>query len=292
MKAFWMMRLLHKQLFVLGMFLTAGVGSLVSVTSVEAATPITRAVCDTCEESGRFVRLQQVTEEGSSIHGRQFIHPFVLSPADWASLLNGLQVARQAEGVLFHDPPGPVLHAFTPEEIEYLSVTLSQAFGQAKPQEMVVFGLSRMNAYDMTEITTGGWFLEEGSLHLILANYRKAATMPSTRQLLWERPLRPDAGPRYDLIAGQHQTLVRNTGGWSGLFSPAPSELMLGYQAILTGEAIVASPSEEPSTPFSGVVPPSKSIEDRLRVLKRLHDQGLITEDDYRSKKQQLLDQF
>jgi uncharacterized membrane protein len=34
------------------------------------------------------------------------------------------------------------------------------------------------------------------------------------------------------------------------------------------------------------------SIEDRLRVLKRFHAQGLITDEDYRGKKQQLLERF
>ncbi|NOU08707.1 MAG: SHOCT domain-containing protein [Nitrospira sp.] len=34
------------------------------------------------------------------------------------------------------------------------------------------------------------------------------------------------------------------------------------------------------------------SIEDRLRALKQLHAQGLITEEEYRAKKQQILDRF
>lgn len=286
------MRVLHKHLVVLNLFLIAGSGLFLSVTSVGAATPLTRVACDQCDEATRFVRLQQVADERRSVPPRQVAHPFVLSSEAWTSLLKGLQVQRQAEGLLFHDPPGPVLPAFTPEEIEYLSVTLSQAFGQAQPQEMVVFGISRLNTYNMMEITTGGWFLEGDALHLILANYRKAVTMPSTRQLLWERPLRPDAGPHYDLIAGQHQTLMRDTGGWSGLFSPAPSELSISYQEALPGEPVdsVFPQQNRPSSPDG--VPPALLLEERLRTLKQLHDQGLISDDDYRVKKQQLLDRL
>ncbi len=287
-----MMRVWHNTLMVLGLFLTAGCGLLLSGTCVGAATPITRAACEMCEEGARFVRLQQVTEDGRSAHLRSFAHPLVLSSEDWVPLLKGLQVQRQAEGLLFRDPPGPVLPAFTPDEIAYLSWTLSQAFARAQPNEMVVFGLTRLNAYNMTEITTGGWFLDGASLHLIVANYRKAATMPSTRQLLWERPLRPDAGPYYDLVAGQHQVLTREVGGWAGLFSVAPSELMIAYQAMLIGEPVGALPSSEASTLKSGIAPPALSLEDRLRVLKRLQEQGLITDEDFRTKKQQLLDQF
>ena len=45
------------------------------------------------------------------------------------------------------------------------------------------------------------------------------------------------------------------------------------------------------------VVPPpapriEPSLEERLRVLKKLREQGLITEDEYRDKKKQLLDRF
>ena len=284
--------LLYRHLVVLSVFLVAWSGLFVSVTPVEAATPVTRVACDQCDEATRFVRLQQVAEDRRSIPSQQLNHPFVLGSKEWTSLLKGLHVQRQAEGLLFRDPPGPVLPAFAPEEIEYLSRTLSQAFAQAQPQEMVVFGLSRQNTYNMAEITTGGWFVEGDSLHLILANYRKAATMPSTRQLLWERPLRPDAGPHYDLIAGQHQTLVRDAGGWQGLFSVAPSEMMLAYQDMLIDDPVGALPPSESSTLTSEIHLPSQSLEDRLRVLKRLLDQGLITDADYRAKKQQLLDQF
>ncbi len=259
---------------------------------VQAATPVTRAVCDQCEETTRFVRLQQVAEERRSAHPREFTHPLVLSPEEWTALLKRLQVQRQAEGVLFRDPPGPVSPAFTAEEIGYLSTALSQAFAQAQPSEMVVFGISRLNSYNMTEVTTGGWFVEGPSLHIVLANYQKVVTMPSTRELLWERPLRPDAGPHYDLVAGTHQTRVRDSGAWSGLFLSSPSELSISYQATLLGEpgGAATSQQERPSSPE--VVPPSLSLEERLRVLRRLHEQGLITEEDYRAKKQQLLDRL
>lgn len=287
-----MIHLLHKQLAVLSMSLIAVTGLFLSVTSVGASTPITRGACDQCEEAARFVRFQPVSEESRAAPSRQLAHPFILSSEEWTSLLNGLQVQRQAEGLLFRDPSGPVLPAFTLEEIEYLSRTLSQVFAQAQPNEIVVFGLSRLNTYNMMEITTGGWFLEGDTLHLILANYRKAVTMPSTRQLLWERPLRPDAGPHYDLVAGRHQTVMRDTGGWSGLFSSAPSELSISYQGALLGAPVDAVSPQQNRPSSSEGIPPALLLEERLRALKQLHDQGLISDDDYHVKKQQLLDRL
>jgi hypothetical protein len=191
-----------------------------------------------------------------------------------------------------------VLSAFTEEEISYLSVTLSRAFAQAQPDEWVVFGLSRLTPQGLTEVTTGGGYVEGPSLHVVLANYRKVVTMPGTRQLLWERPLRPDAGPLYDLVASNYQTIVRDPSSISSLLTSSPSELAIAYQALLLGEPVAGIGSQETlamdqSPAYAPkIVPPPLSIEERLQVLKRLQAQGLITEEEYRAKKQQLLDRL
>jgi membrane peptidoglycan carboxypeptidase len=49
---------------------------------------------------------------------------------------------------------------------------------------------------------------------------------------------------------------------------------------------------ENQPAPREPLKPPDARIEERLRVLKRLWDQGLITEEEYRQKKKQLLDRF
>lgn len=287
-----MVSLSRIRLIVLSVALIAGSWPFLTATLLAAATPSTRAACDQCEETDRFVRLQAVSEDGRSANSQPFTHPFVLSPEEWTSILSGLRVQRQAEGLLFRDPPGPVIPAFTTEEIGYLSTTLSQAFARAQPPEWVLFGLSRPTLLGMTEVTTGGWFVEGPSLHLVLANYRKVVTMPGTRQLLWQRPLRPDAGPAYDLVAGHHQTIVRDSGGMSWLFSSPPSELRIAYHAILLEEPGETPVTQQSPAPSSEVPSSALSLEDRLRVLKRLQEQGLITDEDYRAKKQQLLERF
>jgi hypothetical protein len=272
---------------------------LVLVAAASLGTgPATRVACGLCEQPDRFVRLQTISTDSRPVSSQGFTHPFALSPEDWISILSELHVQRQAEGLLIPVPPGPVLSAFTEEEVSYLSVTLSKAFAQAQPNEWVVFGLSRSTPQGLTELTTGGGYVEGPSLHVVLANYRKAVTMPSTRQLLWERPMRPDAGPAYDLVAGNHQTIVRESGFMPSLLSSAPSELAIAYQGLLLGEPAEASVTQKTSAtsqltiPPPTIVAPPLSIEDRLQVLKRLQAQGLITEEEYRAKKQQLLDRF
>lgn len=272
---------------------------LVLVAAASLGTePATRVACGLCEQPDRFVRLQTVPTDSRPVGPQGFTHPFALSPEDWKSILTELHVQRQAEGLLIPVPQGPVLSAFTEEEVSYLSVTLSKALVQAQPNEWVVFGLSRSTPQGLTELTTGGVYVEGPLLHVVLANYRKVVTMPSTRQLLWERPLRPDAGPAYDLVAGSHQTIVRESGFVPSFLSSAPSELAIAYQALLLGEPAEASVTQKTSAanqlaiPPPTIVAPPLSIEDRLQVLKRLQAQGLITEEEYRAKKQQLLDRF
>lgn len=73
---------------------------------------------------------------------------------------------------------------------------------------------------------------------------------------------------------------------------------MIAYQALLLGEPAAASVTQKTTTAIQMAIPPPTivappvSIEDRLQMLKRLRDQGLITEEEYSAKKKQLLDQF
>lgn len=251
-----------------------------------------RPACSQCEEPDRFVRVQDLSAEVRTGAPQSFAHPFVLSPDEWTSLLRQLSVQRQAQGLFGWDPPGPVIPAFTTEEISYLSASLSKAFAQAQPHEWVVFGLSRPTSQGMTRITTGGWFLEGGELHFVLANYRKAVTMQNIRDALWANPVRSDEGTDYVAAAGPHQTLVRESRLSSRFFVSSPSELAISYQAALSGKPSEASGStfSPPSSANLGSTP--GTIEERLRILKQLQAQGLITEDDYRTKKQQILDHF
>lgn len=137
-----------------------------------------------------------------------------------------------------------------------------------------------------------------GFLHLVLANYRYAITMPTVRELLWQDPLWTKAGPFYDLVPSEHQTVVEEEGSPRQLFSPTLPSLPIACKPLLLGEPPSSSPAR--NTPAgsqlsprpSQASPPPASLEERLQILKRLKDEGLITEDEYRTKKKQLLDQF
>ena len=251
-----------------------------------------RIVCGECEDPDRFVRLQASSPGLQRDRRLNFSHPVTLRPEEWKIILSNLRVQRQGEPVIFFTlPKGAISNAWTPDEVDYLSRTLSLAFAQARPTEWVVFGLSRPGPPEVAEIATGGWFMEGAHLHLLLANYRYAVTAPNIRELAWENPLSSQVNS-YELVPGDHQTIIQEKEG--GLRRPTGSEISIAYQALLLAEPL--STSALPGGPSSSLFPQSQSehltLEERLKILKRLRDQGLITEEEYRSKRSRLLEQL
>jgi hypothetical protein len=261
----------------------------------QTPAPPARVACGACEGQDRIIRLQPAPHQDGQ---PAFTHPFLLNPEDWKVILKSIHVQSQMQGFLFFTTKGPVEPAFTDDEIEYLSATLSRVFGQAGPNERVVFAMSRHQSADITEVTSGGWFVNGPSLHLVLANYREAVTLPTVLELVWQDPLWSNAGPSYDLVAGDQQTVAQEGSSLSRLFLLSLPVLSIAYTPLLLGEP-PASLAVRNTTTGSVLSPrpdnaslPRASIEERLQILKRLRDQGLITDEEYRTKRQQLLDQF
>ena len=255
-----------------------------------------RIVCGECEGQDRFVRLQGPPRNLRQDRQPNFSHPVQLRPEDWKVILASIRVQKQGQLILFFaSPKGPVIEAFTPDEVQFLSRFLSQAFAQAQPTEWVVFGLRRVLASELpdevSELTTGGWYLEGSNLHLMLANYRFAVTTRNIQELVLENPL-SSQGLSYDLIPSEHQTVMRGKGlSW---LKSTPLELSIAYQPLLLGE-LVSRPADGKSptaSPSASSLPSTMTLEERLQMLKRLREQGLITEENYQSKQRQLLDQF
>jgi hypothetical protein len=133
--------------------------------------------------------------------------------------------------------------------------------------------------------------MEGAHLHLFLANYRYAVTAPNIRELAWENPLSSQVNS-YELVPGDHQTIIQEKE--DGLRRPTGSEISIAYQPLLRGEPLSTSvlPEGASSLNFPQSQSEHLSLEERLKVLKRLRDQGLITEEEYRSKRSRLLEQL
>ncbi len=107
-------------------------------------------------------------------------HPAQLTPEQMALVLRGVWVRhRDIVGGFgfFGDKEGAP--AFLASEIMRLAPYLSQAFKKASPRDMVTFYLTSGDPRQGKLVTSGGLFLRNGHLYVILANVR---TSPSSVQ--------------------------------------------------------------------------------------------------------------
>jgi hypothetical protein len=243
-----------------------------------------------CEEPDRFVRLQVSAMDRHAGNIQLFSHPFRWSAEQWKPILRSIHVQKRGQRVLFSPAPnGPTLQAFAPAEVDYLSETLTRAFAQAQPSEVVVFGLTNQKTQEIAEITTGAWFVKDAQLHLILGNYRESVTMSSIRKLLWQDPLHMIAGALYEFVPGPHQSLPQEDNGVGAFLIPEAPQLTLAYEPLSLSAPPIEGGRE---TGLPPAIYPNSSLEGKLQRLKQIHDGGLITDDEYVTKKKALLDGF
>jgi len=288
------------------LLLSAGVLALFG-QACSGPTLADRSVRSLQESQERFVRVEAHSGDRRPEGVTRFSHPLRLSPAEWARILSSVRIQSRKDSFIFTPAKEPPTEAFAPEEIAYLSRTVSETFAKTAPEQLVVFGLSRVLPSGVNEVTTGGLFVVGARLHLILANYRHSVTKPSVREQLWNEPLRSVSAPFYEVVQGDYHTVVQEKGMLSGLRNAGP-EIAIEYQALLNVKANVAAPAAGPTPP--SVTPPSgaaaeklspapessriplATVEEHLRTLKRLRELDLITEEEYRQKKKEILDRF
>lgn len=249
-----------------------------------AATPQAEPLCISCDDQ-RLVRVA-ARAPGTTVRpdaGAARSAP--LASHEWEQLLRTVMVRSIHQPLVGASYRGAVEPVFSDEEVRYLGVALQRAFQDATADEQILFALARPSDTGVTQVTSGAWFVEAGHMHLRLANCRMGVTMPSIKRQIWKDPLFTQAGAFYELVPGDHQALVTASPDRTSLFRPDPTELVID----LSERHDVTLPTAPEST---STRPSAASLEERLAVLKRLHEQGLITEEDYRLKKQQLLDQL
>lgn len=260
-----------------------------------AGPPPARIVCGQCEEADRFVRLQ-ARSDAAGPDRRSFAHPFTLSQQDWTLLLGGLRVQRIEEAFPLLSSKGTPAEAFTAEDTAYLSETFSKAFAKAGPDDWVLFALTRRSSPEVSEMTTGACYIEGERLHVLLANYRFPVTLPGVRALLWDQPLYAYP-PFYAVAPGEFQTVTRRYGLQGRLVASGVPDITIDIKPFLLaalGPKPPAPPAKAGETQAGPAAGSSSgvSVEDSLALLQRLKERGLVTEDEYREKKQQLLNRF
>jgi hypothetical protein len=182
--------------------------------------------------------------------------------------------------------------AFNADEIKLLAPPITKALAAATPADRVNFRFEHRRGLFRGGVTSGALFMTEDRLQVMLGRYRQN-TPPDVNEPRYrlDDPLDTrDAAP-FTLVPGPFQEPAAG----------APDELReravaIDYKGLLAAESEGAGPPAD-SRSLRPPVPPAPAedggeLEQRLRTLKRLRDQNLITEQDYQAKKDELLRAF
>jgi hypothetical protein len=197
--------------------------------------------------SSWFTRLDTFTENRAADELR-YEHPADWSEADLAAILSRLLVQKRTGFLEQKSVPQPL---FSASETKQLVPGLQKAFRTATPSEWVAFFSTRPGG-TVQEVTSGGMFLEEGQLHVVVANYHeKTPSGPDILEALRANPMRPLAGSGHTVSFDPIRFVSATKSNWMGGSSASPSsEMILDYSAFLA-EAKPPAPSPAAAAPVA-----------------------------------------
>lgn len=217
-------------------------------------------------------------------------HPATLAPDDAGAVLRSLRVRRDPGVVerLLAPQRDAIEAAFSEDEIELLAPPIAQALAAATSADRVNFRFEHRRGLFRGGTTSGTLFMTEERLQVRLGRYRHAAPpdVNESRHRL-DDPLDTRDTTPFKLVIGPFQESAAD----------APEALReraiaVDYQGLLLATSTEGggAPAGAPEAAEPGAS--GTDLEQRLRTLKRLHDQELISEEDYQAKKAELLREF
>jgi len=218
------------------------------------------------EGQERYVRLEPQLHNGRP-EDRSFTHPVTLSPRDWEQILSLIRVKPRAV-LPFSTTKAEPEPAFRQSELHYLAEQLADTFTKAGSRDWIVFYLGLPHETGATEITSGAFFAEEKRIHVLFANFRHLITIPAVARQLKENPLHVAGALVYEVVPGRSLTVLAEN-RWALSKPPLARVVEVTINEIPRGE--------------------ETGLEAKLRTLKHLREEGLISEDEYQRKREELL---
>ena len=226
------------------------------------------------------VHLQRTIGKDNNPIDAGYQHPLSLSASEIERLLKSIQV-RYRPGILqrlFSGPHPETEQAFSDEEIQRMSVGISKALATATSADRINFRLKHPRGILTPSLTTGVVYVKEDHLVIILGNYQY--TLPAGADDSSDRLTDP-----LDIQDGQTATII--PGPFQEPFQTERRSLKNRALSIDYKGLLASQPEQQAQTPDT-----APGFEEKLNTLKRLRDQGLITEEDYQEKKKELLKEF
>ncbi|HNP61783.1 MAG TPA: SHOCT domain-containing protein [Nitrospirales bacterium] len=220
-------------------------------------------------------------------------HPIAFTVQELQAIFQSMKIQKEVSFLNYyvfrHDTtPQPV---FPSEIASLLAPHIATALSKAQPEETVVFVLSRPRKDGIPLITSGGLFVRGEQFIIILAKVETPMTSKRKRAQVQANPLAPLNNPDFHFVVDPSQTIITPTDA-SELRpgSSAVPTVSIRYKALLAQSKDHALPLETVSdSPPSS---PPAMVEEKLRQLKSWHQQGLIGEQEYRKKREEILASF
>ena len=214
-----------------------------------------------------------------------------LTAADLAELLRSVRIQPEISFLSYwvlRQAPQPE-PAFPNDDASLLAPHLQRALAKARSNETAVFFLLKTRTDGIPLVTTGGLFIHGDQLVVLLANARKPTTTQRKLETARDAPLHPLGELDFHFVPGPYQ-IVRATKDLPKTIAMTSAlALSINYRVRLDDSL---SPARGSSPSQTEPEIPAAMIEDKLHRLKTWHEQGLIADDEYLQKRQELLKHF
>jgi hypothetical protein len=181
-------------------------------------------------EATWFVRLDTYADTKAAA-GLNFDHPATLPAEDVAAIMGRFQVQERVALLEQTPPPQPF---FSPDEISRLAPPVQKALRTAGPSEWVAFYVGRP-AGTTQNVSSGGFFLKGGQLHMVFANNRERVLPGSdSAEAVRANPMRSLGGRAFRLMFDPPQYVLTTQANWmGGSYGSPASEVILDHAAFL-----------------------------------------------------------
>jgi len=274
------------------------------------------------QQQDQFVRIEGQDRDSILVPAND--HPAAISANLIRKTLGSLEVQFEGE-----ENPVPV---FSQDELEILGEEVSRGLAQAGPHEDITFAIAGTHrGHAARDISTYRLFVENDRLNLIIGTLHGKHTensdrsgyplVPGSRQYIpldqrqtttgWT--IVPRAGMKYktngaitsDILTRPDWLILNPTAETfreaakmleeSSQFEAEQQEINQKIEAMQRSIEQMKQTSTT-GTPMAAPVPVAPmavdKIEQRLQILQQLKNKGLINDDDFRAKKQDILDSF
>ncbi len=228
------------------------------------------------------VFLMYESDQNNNVVAQNYEHPVLLPPETVSRVLGQLRYSRS----VFFNWRGNY-DVFLESELEKLSKQISRALKDSSPNEWIKFASIEQNrdSIDPVPLLTDGYlFKKGGKLHVVLLNLKSEFTRKN-------RPRGGDPRESFSLEFKRFNLAEAISAppvipGSRFFAQPHDNWAVIDTAALLNPKKEIHIKTEAP------VKIESKNLVDRMKTLKELFDRDLITEEEYKKKKEEILDEL